>query len=184
MTPLGRLAVHSVPSAHHFPVWRLGMFPYLVAGFASVLLFALLVCWRPARNLMREIRAEKARELFHLQRERLEAKFFDLASGSGKPRGLRWVDCDWEDPVTYVRDRRTGEIAALVGITVRFEAIEGGGMEDNPNVSNLRDATAVFHYQRGHWMTAGRVLFNMNPNGALTRYHDQFELVSAPDGPR
>jgi hypothetical protein len=160
------------------------MWPYVAAGGVVVLAVLVLLLWRPVRAILREVRTEKARELFHLQRERLEFKFFDLAAGSGKPRGLRWVDADWEDAVTYVRDRKTGEISALVGITVRFEAIEGGGMEDNPNVSNLRDATAVFHFQRGHWMTAGRVLFNMNPNGALSRYHDQFEQVPSPEGSR
>jgi hypothetical protein len=152
------------------------------AGLALIVLFAL--AWRPVRAVLRDIRTERAREQFHLQREWLEVKFHDLASSTGKPRGLRWVDADWDDGVRFVRDRRSGDIVALVGITVRFEAIPGGGMEDNPNVSNLRDATAVFNYRRGHWITEGRALFNMDPDGAIDRYQDQYEPVPTPESHR
>jgi len=154
---------------------------WILTGLGAICVFFLIVGWRPVTAVLREIRTERACELFHLQRERLEAKFMDLASKSGKPRGLRWVDADWEDAVSFVRERRSGEIAALVGITVHFEAIPGGGMEDNPNVSNLRDATALFNHVRGNWVTEGRVLFNMSPNGAIDRYNDQYEPVPAPE---
>ena len=36
-------------------------------------------------------RFRHALRVFRLQREMLEAKFFDLASTQGKPRGLRWL---------------------------------------------------------------------------------------------
>src|SRR5262249_21328288 len=116
---------------------------------------------------------------FRRQRETLEAKFFDLAAASGKPRGLRWIDIDWLDAVTYARDRQTGLLTAFVAINVRFEAIEGGGMEDVAAVGNVRVAAAVFHYQRGGWGTGGRALFNMNPADALVRLEGQFEPVRA-----
>ena len=38
---------------------------------------------------------EGARRQFQQQREHLEAKFFELAASSGKPRGLRWKECEW-----------------------------------------------------------------------------------------
>jgi hypothetical protein len=154
---------------------------WILTGLAAAMVVLVVLGWRPARAVMREIHTERARELFHLQRERLEAKFFDLACQTGKPRGLRWVDADWSDAVSFVRNRRSGEMVALVGITVRFEAVPGGGMEDNPNVANLRDATAVFNYVRGNWATEGRALFNMSPDGAIDRYNDQYEPVPAPE---
>jgi hypothetical protein len=157
---------------------------WILIGLGVVVFVLIGLSWRPVGAVLREIRTERARELFHRQRERLEAKFMDMAARSGKPRGLRWLDADWENPVRIVRDRRTGELAALVGITVSFEAIPGGGMEDNPNVSNLRDATAVFNYVRGRWITEGRALFNMSPDGAIDRYHDQYEPVPAPESER
>jgi hypothetical protein len=62
-----------------------------------------------------------------------------------------------------------------VAVNISFEAIEGGDMEDVAAVSNIRDAAAVFHYQKGNWGTGGRALFNMNPNDALDRLQGQFE---------
>ena len=43
---------------------------------------------------------------FHLRREPLEHKFFQIAGSTGKAApGFRWVDCDFADDVTYARDR-------------------------------------------------------------------------------
>lgn len=116
---------------------------------------------------------------FRLQREQLEAKFFDLARALGRPRGLRWIDCDWQKDVTFARDVQTGLLTAFVAVNIRFEAVLGGDMEDVEAVDTIRDAAAVFHYQRGRWGTGGRALFNMNPQNALLRLDGQFEPVSA-----
>lgn len=116
---------------------------------------------------------------FRLRREQLEARFLDLARSQGKPRGLRWLDCDWLETTTFARDKSTGLITAFVGVNIRFEAIEGGDMEDVAAVSTLRDAVAVFHYQAGQWGTGGRALFNMNPEDAVTRLVSQYERLSS-----
>ena len=100
-----------------------------------------------------------------------------LASSSGKPRGLEWVDCDFDDSVSFARDRHTGRLRALVGLTIRFRAIEGGGMEDNPNVNNLRAASAVFHLDGDEWGTDGRALMNLNPVQAIEHYRQELEMV-------
>jgi hypothetical protein len=139
-----------------------------VVGVALALYFRK----RPRRSTV-----ERARKLFHLRREWLEARFFTLAAKSGKPRGLEWVDCDFEDAVSFARDRNNGHLRALVGITVRFRAVEGGGMEDNPNVSNLRAASAVFYFDDDEWSTDGRVLFNLNPAQAIHHYRQELEVV-------
>src|SRR6185436_10970151 len=110
----------------------------------------------------RQREAQLAVKQFRRQRELLEAKFIDLAHAIGKPRGLRWSDCDWLSAVTFARDRQTGLITAFAGINIRFEAIEGGDMEDVAAVGTVRDAVAVFHYHRGAWGTGGKALFNMN----------------------
>lgn len=134
--------------------------------------------WRPVREILGEVQMERARELFHLQRERLEAKFVDLAAASGKPKGLEWADCDWADEVVFARDRQSGMLTALVGVIVRFEAVPGGPMEDVEAVANLRNATGVFFYRRGQWATSGRALFNLNPDEALAHLQDQFQPLS------
>jgi len=118
-----------------------------------------------------------ARQTFATRREWLEARFFTLASCSGKPRGLAWVDCDFERDVAWARDRETKQLLALVGLTVRFEAIPGGGMENNPNVGNLRAATAVFRFVESDWQTDGRTLFNLSPAQALEHFQHELEVV-------
>ena len=122
--------------------------------------------------------AAQAVKLFHRQRELLEAKFFDMARSLGKPRGLRWLDCEWFDTVTFARDRQTKLLTAFSAINIRFEAIEGGDMEDVAAVGTVRDAVAVFHFHQGTWGTGGKALFNMNPQEAIERLVAQFEPIT------
>jgi hypothetical protein len=139
----------------------------------------LALAWRPLRRLGRELVAERAREAFRLQHERLEAKFFDAAAASGKPRGLRWKECSFDQALELARDCRSGQLLALVPVTIAFEAVEGGPMEGVEAVGNLRVATAVFVFERGHWTTAGKAVFNMNPDEALRHFQGQYERVEA-----
>ena len=151
---------------------------WVVPIVVAVLMLGIgILCWRPVRDRLRAGELARARRNFHLQREHLEARFFRIASDSGKPRGLEWVRCDFEDDVTYARHRRSGELSAFVGVTIGFEAVEGGGMEEVEAVSNLRAATAVFRVERGSWATDGRALFNLNPAEAVAYYQDNLELV-------
>ncbi|MDA0834846.1 MAG: hypothetical protein O2955_03480 [Planctomycetota bacterium] len=124
---------------------------------------------RETRRAMRE---------FRLRREQLEAKFYDLARLSGKPKGLRWIDCEWQNTVRFARQIETNLLTAFVGVNIRFDAIEGEGMEDVAAVGTIRDACAVFHYRAGRWGTGGRALFNMNPQEAVDKLHDQFIAVN------
>jgi hypothetical protein len=153
------------------------MLYWLIPLLVVAVLTLIIVIWRPLRSFGKEVQIERARELFKLQRERLEAQFLKAAAATGKPRGLRWKDCDWDSVVEFVRERRTGQIAALVGVTIQFEAIEGGEMEGVAAVGNLRNASAVFFFQRGHWLTVGKAVFNMNPNEALAHFKNQYERV-------
>ena len=151
---------------------------WIVAG-AVVLAAVGVYSYRPLRSLYLEIELERARELFLLQRERLEAKFLDLASATGKPKGLKWEGCEFHAPVALARDRNSRRLTAFVEVTIRFSAIEGGGMEEVEAVSNLRHATAIFHYDRGQWGSGGRALFNMNPREAIEHFQEQFEPVAS-----
>ena len=119
-----------------------------------------------------------ALDLFRMQREQLEAKFFDLARGRGIPRDLRWVDCEWLPEVTWGRSIEDGMLTAFVGVNIRFEAIEGGDMEDVEAVGLVRDAAAIFHFQDGRWGTGGRAMFNMDPVDAIDRLSGQYEPVT------
>ncbi len=146
----------------------------IVLGTAAAAAAYYLPRWLAAR---RKRRLEAARRLFHQRREWLEAKFFDLASHSGKPRGLSWTNCDFSDGVTFARERGSGELSAFVAVTISFEAIDGGGMEDVEAVSNLRAATAVFRHQGDQWFTEGRVIMNLEPVEAIERFREALELI-------
>jgi hypothetical protein len=130
------------------------------------------------RRFGRDVQLERARELFKLQRERLEAHFLKAAAATGKPRGLRWKGVEFDDDVEFARERRTGQLAALVAVTVSFEAVAGSDMEGLPAVGNLRNASAVFFFQRGQWLTVGKAIFNMNPPEAIEHFKVQYERLN------
>jgi len=154
------------------------MLPGLLIGIVALSLILGALCalvWWIRRQQVSSLK--RARETFHLRREWLEAAFVSHAGASGKPRGLRWVNCDFDDGVAFARDRRTGRYRALVGVTISFEAIEGGGMEDVEAVSNLRAATVVFRLDGPEWRADGRALFNLNPAEAIRHYQNDLETV-------
>jgi hypothetical protein len=150
---------------------------WIALGSVALAAVVTLAVWSPIRAAIRAAEYERARKDFHLQRERLEAKFFQFAAASGKPRGLRWTSCDFDDDVSYARDRHNRGLCSFVGVTIAFEAIEGGLMEDVEAVGNLRAATAMFRWHEGRWQTDGRAIFNLNPAEAIAYYHDDLEIV-------
>ena len=125
----------------------------------------------------REVQIARARESFALQRERLHGIFMQAASATGKPRGLRWVQCDFEPDLTLARERQTKQLIGLVPVTIRFEAVEGGDMEGVAAVGNLRNATAVFAFTTGQWQTIGKAVFNLNPPEVLHHFQKEYEPV-------
>src|SRR5205807_7236343 len=98
------------------------------AVLALIVVTAVLL-WRWLRTFGAQVQVERAREMFKLQRGSLEAQFHQAAAASGKPRGLCWRQCQWGQAVQFVRDRHTGQLAALVAVTIQFEAVPGGDME-------------------------------------------------------
>ena len=131
-------------------------------------------CTRPWRR--REERSALLR--WEQDESGLKAQFLNLARAAGKPRGLRWSNCEWTSAFFLTRERETGLLTALVGLVVRFEPVEGGEMEGVEAASMPRDATALFHYRKGRWGTGGRALFNMSPGEATERLAGQFEPVT------
>jgi hypothetical protein len=154
---------------------------WLVLAALLILVAIAVFLSKPMRLFGREVQAERARELFKLQRERLEARFLTAAAATGKPRGLRWKECAFENDLELARDRQTGQIVALVTVTISFEAVEGSDMEGLPAVDNLRNASAVFFFQRGQWHTVGKTVFNMNPGEALEHFKNQYDRLQASE---
>ena len=88
-----------------------------------------------------------------------------------------WVDCEFDSPVSFARDRKSGELTALVAVAIRFRAIEGGGMEDVEAVAETKAATAVFRHDGQQWFTEGRVIFNLNPVETIERFQSELETA-------
>jgi hypothetical protein len=130
------------------------------------------------RLFQRSASASRAREQFASGRADLERRFFAAAAASGKPRGLRWKSCEFTPDMELARETQTGRLAALVGVTIAFEAVEGSDMEDLPAVGNLRNASAAFFYHKGAWHTTGKTIFNLNPDEVIARFSGQYERVA------
>jgi hypothetical protein len=143
----------------------------------GVLILSVLIFGPSWYRRWQRARVRHARAQFSLRREWLEARFLALAARSGKPRGLEWVDCEFDSGVRFARDRDSGQLRALVGVTISFEATVGGGMEDVEAVGNLRAATAVFKCEDGVWSTEGRAIFNLSPEQAIKHFEHELELV-------
>ncbi|MER3414850.1 MAG: hypothetical protein C4297_01380 [Gemmataceae bacterium] len=154
--------------------WLIGAVACAVAVLIAVFV---VINWQTIREMYREVQAERTRSLFGMQREHLEAHFLQQAALSGKPRGLRWKDCEFDNYVCFARDRMTGQFLALVGVTIQFEPAEGADSEDWPSIEHRRSGTAVFHFEKGRWHTQGRALFNMSPDEALDHFREQYERV-------
>ena len=137
----------------------------------------LLFVWRPLRIASREARFVQRRKRFHWQRERLEAKFVQLASARAVAEGPNWEDCLFDDDVAYVRDRRTGELAAFVAVIVPMDDRDQPTPFTGKAVGRVRAGTAVFRFDRDHWSTDGRAIPNLSPTEAIRVYQKDLEVV-------
>ncbi len=150
---------------------------WVFATVVAILGITGLSLWPLVHSRLRSKFFARAKQRFFRRREWLEARFLTLAEQSGKPRGLRWANCEFDNPVSFARDRTSGHLRALVGVTIQFEAVVGGGMEDVEAVSNLRAATAVFRLDGPEWETDGRAYFNLSPAQTIEHYHQELETV-------
>jgi hypothetical protein len=150
---------------------------FTVAAMVAVAFVIGGLAWPAWRQQRYAGRLTRARSSFHLRREWLEVQFLKIVSDSGMPRGLIWADCDFDDEVIFATDRHSGQLRAFVAVTIGFEADEDGDMDGNPNVGNLRAATAVFLFDGRQWITEGRAVFNLNPLETVERFQLELDLV-------
>jgi len=164
------------------PFWfPLGGKPMSLIWWLPIAMVALLalavVVWRTRRKVRRATPLAQAKQRFHVQRERLEAKFIQLAAAHATPDAPQWTDCTFDDDVAYVRSRTTGELSAFVAVTIAAEdaGAAPGGTSDA--VGNLQAGTAVFRFDLDHWETDGRAILNLSPSEAVQHFRNDLEFV-------
>ncbi len=114
---------------------------------------------------------------FNDNRETLQKSFFQVCSESGRPRGLSWKDCKFEEDIKFVIENHSLNLHTLVPVIISFEAIPGGPMEEMEAVSNLRVGSALFVHTGDQWATRGDVIYNLSPDEAFQHYHDNYTAL-------
>ncbi len=138
------------------------LYPWLPI-LAVVILALGVAVWLFRRSGRRATPLAQAKQRFHVQRERLEAKFIQLAAAHATPDAPQWTDCTFDDDVAYVRSRTTGELSAFVAVTIASENVSGAAANTSDAVGNLQAGTAVFRFDLDHWETDGRAILNFKP---------------------
>jgi hypothetical protein len=139
---------------------------YLIAAIA--LAVVLVIGWKKWRVAQRQKLFQTAVAEFPRQ-QNLSDQFLRAANATGKPRGLRWKSCELAGEPLFTTDKKSGEILALSGATIGFEAIPGGDMEEVEAVDDIRYVTVVFVYRNREWQADGRAIMNLEPAQALER---------------
>ena len=103
-----------------------------------------------------------------------EVYFPGRAAGRPRKGDPRWSNCEFDDAVSYVRHRTTGELSAFVEVTVALEGIGHLTTSATDLMGNLQAGTAVFRFDKDHWVTDGRVILNLSPNEAIRFYQNDW----------
>jgi hypothetical protein len=148
----------------------------IIAVVAAAALGAWL--WRSRRKVGATTPLAPAKRRVHAQRERLGAKFIQLAAAHASPDAPQWADCSFDDDVAYVRNRTTGELAAFVAVTIASESLDAAIRGASDAVGNLQAGTAVFRFDCDHWETDGRAILNLSPSEAVQHFRNDFEVVA------
>jgi hypothetical protein len=145
---------------------------------AGMFAASLAYFWGPVRRALCEARFTRVQRKFHTHRERLEAKFIQLASAHARPESPRWENCEFADDVSYVRHRMTGELSAFVAIWVGSEeSLDAANFFGGDAIGKMQLGTAVFRFDFNHWETDGRAILNLNPAEAIRYFQRDWKIV-------
>jgi len=152
---------------------------WIVTAVGALLaILVLFFMWYARRAALSEARFAQARRSFHLQRERLEAKFVQLAAAKARPNGPRWTESEFGDDVAYVRNRKSGELLAFGGVTVPVDEFEDAATAAISDlIGNLRSGTVIFRFDGKHWDADGRAILNLSPAEAIRFYRNDLEMI-------
>lgn len=160
----------------------IAMLVFMITVAICLLVAATAFFWWVGRQ--QQVSYREAQHEFARRREWLEADFANIAPQASTPRGLRWESCEFQNDLVFALDRTSRKLSALISVLVKFEAIEGGGMDEVAAVANYKAGTAIFFYEAKKWQTKGRTVFNLSPeqtigyfNGELLPVDDETSLA-------
>jgi hypothetical protein len=70
-----------------------------------------------------------------------------------KPRGLRWVDCDFDNDVTYACNHQSRHLPRS-SLAIRFGPSKAAAWKTSPRFQSA-PATTVFEFNGKQWRTLG-----------------------------
>ena len=123
------------------------------------------------------VRLVQAKRRFHPSASGWRQSLSSLPRPSARPTPAGGPTARFADDVAYVRNRTTGELSAFVAVTVATEESDRSIPRHADAVGNLQAGTAVFRFDRDHWVTDGRAILNLSPNEAVEYYHADLEIV-------
>jgi hypothetical protein len=142
---------------------------WLIPVLVVIGLVLTVLAYRRVRVFGHHVQIERTQQLFLLQQDRLQTRFLQAAISTGIPAGFRWRSCSFNGDIIFARNRRTGELAAVIGIHAQFEPNrdQNGPLE--------RQGSALFFFDRGHWRTVGKALFDRSPTQVLEQFKTQYQ---------
>lgn len=144
----------------------------LVVGYCVLVFLAVVTASIVGYLATRQPTPTRLRSRLEKDLPELQDDFVVAAQKLGKPRGLTWKHCDWEQERLLARDRTTDAVVALVGVTLHLAAPDSAEEITQP-------ASALFYYTAGRWQTLGKTIFQMRPAEVLERLGDQYEPLSS-----
>ncbi|MGQ9503845.1 MAG: hypothetical protein ACUVQG_02465 [Thermogutta sp.] len=140
---------------------------------AAMIILAAATCWRTVLRLWRGVRFEKARALFHRERERLEARLVKQIAVPVVTGEMEWLDCEFDNQVTFLRDRRTGGLVALVGVMLGPETSWTVELDEQSRGYGV----AIFRFDNNHWRAEPKIHMNATPDDIIRGFSKAMEVV-------
>lgn len=184
-----RLEVASVPTREGCILWgevrtmpledRPGHWGLVMPELLAIILIPLativvvLVIWRVQARIRRHVLFQRARRQFHRQRERLEAKLVRQIAVPVVAGEVEWADCEFDDEVLFLRERRGGRLAAVVLVTLGTET----SWLPPADPESRRCGVAVFRFEKNGWIADPKVYMNLTPEDVVREFAGTMEVL-------
>lgn len=127
---------------------------------------------RAGHRLLARVRFSEARRRFHRHRESLEARFaMAVAADMGQDDPAAF---EFDDEVTYIRDRSSGGLTAIVAVSL---VCPEEWLPCDDDEVRRRAGVALFRYDGLAWTPENRLLLNLTPREAVDRLAGRVQVI-------